>query len=99
MLRFEWDPAKDAANQRKHGIRFQAARRVFTDPFALDEQDRIEGGEPRWRITGEIDGTLLFVAYSWSNHDDSSQIIRIISARHAEPRERRRYWRDRLGEV
>jgi uncharacterized protein len=46
-LWFEWDPAKAQTNARKHGINFETARLVFADPFALVEQDRIEGGEYR----------------------------------------------------
>ncbi|MEK7412105.1 MAG: BrnT family toxin [Planctomycetota bacterium] len=29
-MRFEWDPAKEAANQTKHGISFVAATALFT---------------------------------------------------------------------
>ena len=35
QLRFEWDPAKDALNQRKHGISFDEATTVFSDEAAL----------------------------------------------------------------
>lgn len=98
MRAFEWDPAKDAANRRKHGIGFLFARRAFADPFAVDEQDRLEGGEVRWRMIAEVGGDLLFLAYAWSIQHDGTETIRIISARLAEPHERRRYWRDRLGE-
>ena len=98
MRRFEWDPAKDLANRRKHGIGFLFALRAFTDPFAIDEQDRIEGGEVRWRMIGEVAEGLLFLAYVWSVRHDGTETIRIISARHAEPHERRRYWRTRLGD-
>jgi uncharacterized protein len=45
--RFEWDPAKAVSNLRKHGVSFSAAVRVFADPFALTEQDRIKDGELR----------------------------------------------------
>ncbi len=38
---------KDRANRRKHGVGFEKAARVFADPFALSEQDRIEDGERR----------------------------------------------------
>jgi uncharacterized DUF497 family protein len=34
-LRFEWDPAKAAANLRKHGVAFEEARTVFEDAEAL----------------------------------------------------------------
>ena len=47
-LRFEWDSAKDTANQRKHGVSFEEAATVFEDEHALllgdcehsDEEDR-----------------------------------------------------------
>jgi uncharacterized DUF497 family protein len=32
---FEWDPNKDAVNRAKHGISFDAASRVFTDPAVV----------------------------------------------------------------
>ena len=32
---FEWDDDKDAANFRKHGIRFRTAAKVFYDPNKL----------------------------------------------------------------
>ncbi|MFZ1085115.1 MAG: BrnT family toxin [Terracidiphilus sp.] len=47
--RFEWDPAKAAANLRKHRVSFETATRVFADPNALFEQDRIADGESRWQ--------------------------------------------------
>ncbi len=47
MLRFEWDPTKARRNLAKHGVSFDAATRVFDDPFALMLQDRVEGGEER----------------------------------------------------
>ncbi len=34
-LRFEWDPRKNAANKRKHGVSFDEARTVFYDERAL----------------------------------------------------------------
>jgi hypothetical protein len=38
---FEWDPDKDAENQRKHGVAFDEASTVFGDPFAwtIDDPD------------------------------------------------------------
>jgi len=37
-MKFEWDPRKDAANRRKHGIGFREATTVFGDPFATTEE-------------------------------------------------------------
>jgi uncharacterized DUF497 family protein len=94
-IRFEWDPAKAAGNLRKHGVSFETAMRVFADPFALTDQDRIEGGERRWQTLGMVAGrVLLLVAHTIRDEDEDGQpieIIRIISARAADRKERRRY--------
>ena len=94
--RFEWDEAKNLSNQRKHdGVRFEDAREVFHDPLHVSVQDRIEGGEQRWQTVGSVQGlVILGVAHTVTEEDDdggSVEIIRIISARRATPRERRRY--------
>ncbi len=34
-LRFEWDPRKSTANQRKHGVSFEEASTVFYDESSL----------------------------------------------------------------
>jgi uncharacterized protein len=82
---FEWDDA--AANDAKHGVTFDAARDVFKDAFAIEQvDDRHDYGEERWTILGLAGGRLLLVAYTM--RDDR---IRIISARAAEPYERREY--------
>ena len=84
---FEWDDAKAAANLAKHKVSFETARGVFTDPFAVEREDNSESyDEPRFTILGMVDGRLLFVAYTL--RDD---IIRIISARGADPYEQRIY--------
>lgn len=95
VTRFEWDPAKAASNLRKHGVSFEIAVRAFADPFALTEQDRIEGGEARWQTLGMVEErVLLLVAHTVGNEDEDGEaieVIRIISARAADRRERRRY--------
>ena len=84
---FQWDDTKAAANYARHGVTFEAARDVFNDPFALnwidDSQDE---HEQRFATLGMVEGRVLFVAYAIRG-----DVIRIISARLAEPFERRRY--------
>ena len=64
-----------------------AAREVFNDPFALDWLDESEDyGEDRYAVIGMSEGRLLFVAYTVRG-----ELTRIISARGAEPFERRQY--------
>ena len=94
-IRFEWDEAKNLANQRKHGVRFEEASHVFRDPLYVSVKDRIEGGEQRWQTLGNVGGLLLLtVAHALREHYDQGtpiEVIRIISARRATPKERRRY--------
>ena len=40
VVRFEWDPAKAAANRRKHGVSFEEALTCFADPLALVLEDQ-----------------------------------------------------------
>jgi hypothetical protein len=89
--RFEWDPTKAANNLVKHGVSFQTAARVFTDPCALVELDRIENGEERWQTIGVVEGVLMLMVAHIVREQDDIEIIRILSARRANRRERRRY--------
>ena len=38
-MEFEWDPEKEAANFRKHGVTFHEAQSVFGDPLSLTISD------------------------------------------------------------
>jgi len=96
QIRFEWDATKSASNLVKHRVSFETAARSFADPFLLTEQNRIENGEHRWQTIGMVDGhLLLLVAHSVGEDDNDTEVIRIISARKAEPKERKRYEQDR----
>jgi uncharacterized protein len=87
---FEWDEAKAAENYAKHRVSFEAAIGVFKDPFAIERLDEREDyGEDRYSILGMVDGRILYVGFTLRNGT-----IRIISARGAEPHERRQYHED-----
>ena len=92
-IRFEWDAAKAKANCDKHNVSFEQARDVFKDTMALDEPDeREEYCEDRFNRIGMVEGRLLVVTYTQRIDENSGEeIIRIISARPAERRERKRY--------
>jgi uncharacterized DUF497 family protein len=95
-FRFEWDEVKNRSNQRKHdGVSFEEASQVFHDPLHLSVQDRVENGEPRWQTFGLVRGfMILVVAHTITEQDAEGlpvEVIRIISARRATPRERKRY--------
>ena len=95
MLRFEWDPHKAAANFRKHGISFEIATHVFDDPFVLASIERVEESEERWQAIGSVEGSLVVLVVHTlreeNEHGIPIEIIRIISAREADKKERKRY--------
>ena len=98
-LRFSWDANKAASNKRKHGVSFETAARVFSDPFAFSEQDRIEDGEYRWQTIGSVEGVvILFVAHTVADEGDA-ELIHIISARKAERNERKRYEQEKYRQI
>jgi uncharacterized protein len=86
---FEWDADKAEANLRKHGIAFEAARRIFNDDRAVERPDAdLPYGEMRFVITGMVNGRLLRVVYTERNGR-----MRIISANRATRHEQREYYR------
>jgi hypothetical protein len=88
---FDWDERKNAANLRKHGIAFEDAVFVFADPLHISTPDRIVDEEQRWQTLGMVNGVaLLLVAHTLETEEDE-EYVRLVSARRAEPHERRRY--------
>ena len=94
-IRFEWDEAKNRANQRKHGLSFETGALVFEDPLCVTRTDRTVDGEERLQTLGRIQGVLLvLVAHTLQEELDDDrwiEVIRIISVRYATPRESRSY--------
>ena len=88
-MRFTWDPNKNVANVRRHGIAFEDARRIFDGPTVEREDDRFAYGETRIYAIGLVNGIELTVIYTDRNND----VRHIISAWRAEPHERRQFWR------
>ena len=91
MIEFEWSVGKARSNLAKHGVDFETATAVFSDPFALAEPDLTSLEEERWRTIGLVNGVLLLLVAHTMQDDDGVEVIRIISARRAEPKERKRY--------
>jgi uncharacterized DUF497 family protein len=98
-IRFEWDEAKNLANQRKHGVSFEEASQVFLDPLHIVVADRVIDGEQRWQALGmarRAGGSLLLLVVAHTVREDLEQgtfneVVRIISARRAVPEERTSY--------
>jgi uncharacterized DUF497 family protein len=87
-VRFEWDPAKAAANRRTHRVSFAEAVTVLEDEFALTREDPDAVEEQRFVTLGLSNlGNLLVVVYTYRDPD----IIRVISAWTANKRQRMRY--------
>ena len=85
-MEFEWDTAKELANRKKHGVDFRTAAKVFLDPNVIEFDDIDASDELRFNAIGLVDGRILFVTYTMRG-----TVVRIISARGAEPHERKRY--------
>ncbi len=91
-LTFEWDPRKNAANRRKHGVSFEEAETAFSDEGALllDDPDHSRA-EDRFVLLGLSAALRLLVVCHTYRRDDA--VIRLISARKATPAERVQYVR------
>ena len=86
---FEWDEEKEQENFRIHGVHFETATRVFFDPHRMERHDDDSSDqEERWQTMGFFNN-VLFVVYT-----ERGDVTRIISARIAEPFERRIYHGD-----
>jgi uncharacterized DUF497 family protein len=96
-MQFEWDPKKNEANIKKHGISFEEAQTVFYDEYAIlfDDPDHSEE-EDRFLILGFTQHeNLCIVSHCYRGEDE---IIRIISARKATKTETG-YYSSNRGEV
>lgn len=83
----EFDPKKDAANLKKHGISLSEGDGVLNDPLALSVEDDSAQGEQRFVTIGmNVFGSLMVVV-----HTHRGDNTRIISVRKADPKERRAY--------
>lgn len=91
---FEWDDQKALSNQQKHGVAFLEAATAFADPLAAifpDPDHSVD--EIREIIIGESERNRLLVV----SFTERGEVIRIISARVATPRERKNHEDNPLG--
>ena len=90
LLEFQWDETKARSNYRKHGITFDEAKSAFQDGDArfrtsIDHRD----DEYRFVLMGiSLKSRLIVVTHTYRDDD---RIIRIISARKANHKERFQY--------
>src|SRR4051812_298366 len=90
QMLFEWDIEKARTNLEKHGVSFETAKRVWDDPLHEIYFDRVENGESRFHAMGCVDGVVVLLVVH-THPDLNEDRIRIVSARRATSRERRRY--------
>ena len=85
-----WDEKKNRSNYSKHGITFEHAAHIFTDPLRKEGYDPEHSGteEDRYIAIGMAVARLLFVSFAEPN----PETVRIISARKVNAQERRRYY-------
>lgn len=83
----EWDPAKAAANWRKHGVQFAEAALALEDMYAVTVEDRSHS-ECRYVTVGS-DSKERVVVVVWT---ERSGCVRVISARKATRVERQQYY-------
>ncbi|PNW65303.1 UNVERIFIED_CONTAM: hypothetical protein BEN50_03915 [Euhalothece sp. KZN 001] len=93
-MEFEWDEGKRESNWQKHGVDFEDITPIFeTDPVEWID-NRKNYGEERVNVLGEVEGDIFFVTYT--KRDTK---YRLISARRANSRERRKYYQSLLGRM
>lgn len=91
-FKFEWDSKKSRSNEVKHGVSFEEAKTSFFDENARIIED-LDGSdnEERFVILGlSVQLRVLIVCHCYRKSDC---LIRIISARKADPSERLEYAR------
>ena len=87
-MKFQWDEKKERANVEKHGVPFQEATTVFGDPLAATIPDPDHSrAQPRFITNGHSASNRLIVV----SHTEEGDNFRIISAREANPHERKTY--------
>ena len=91
-MKFEWDPAKNKSNRRKHGITFEEAKTVFQDKMAIEIYDVDHSyHEDRYILIGISRRDYeLMVCHCYK---DDGNTIRIFSARRATNAEKMLYER------
>ena len=86
-MQFEWDENKRLINIRKHGIDFLDVPPIFELDTVTVIDDRFEYGEIRYQTLGLLKTRIIMVV-----HTESETVIRLISARKANPYEEETYF-------
>ena len=87
-MEFEWNSKKADANKRKHGVTFQEAATIFSDPMALSFADPDHSFDEDRDITFGFSRLERLLVVS---HTARGERTRIISARLTTRQERKIY--------
>ena len=88
-MKFEWSEEKNSLNIQKHNISFKEAKEVFSDPLHISKLDhRFDYFEERWITLGTTTKDKILVVANIFFDENAQEIIRIISARKANQKER-----------
>jgi len=85
-MRIEFDPAKDAANQTKHGVSLSMAGDLDWEAALVRVDERFEYRETRMIALAPKTEILYYVAFV-----DRGEVRRVISLRRANRREVKHY--------
>ena len=89
-LQFEWEPRKASANLKKHGVSLEEAKSVFYDESAklISDPDHSEDEEKFILLGLSHSLRVLLVCHCYRSEGN---VVRIISARKATPKESKAY--------
>lgn len=86
-IEFEWDALKNQRNKIERGLDFEDAVEIVKEPVFYERDNRRDYGEDRFIAAGLLGERLVLVIYTWR----ADKVIRIISFRKANKRERKIY--------
>jgi uncharacterized DUF497 family protein len=87
-LMFEWDEPKSESNLTKHGLDFNLAIEIFSDPKAIMQFNRHQDNEDQYQMIGALHQENILISVIFTLIQKK---IRVISARKASKHERLMY--------
>ncbi|PCM43750.1 BrnT family toxin [Marinobacter sp. ANT_B65] len=91
-MEFEWDENKRIKTLRERKIDFVDMIDLWDDPRRQEAKDlRKAYGEARYQTIGKVKFNIFFVVYTERVYEDGVEVVRIISARRANKKERELY--------
>ena len=89
-MRFDFDPAKDAANRLKHGVPLSFGMRIFDVPgHVFVPSIRLSDGEDRFKVIGYVDDKLWTTVFN--ERENGPRLISVRRSNGGEQRDYDRY--------